>query len=375
MMMRGVVAVLVTFSLLSIPGPPISNSAPTAGVLASTTVTYGPSERLGNGTVRTYLSLDSAAQTPISLGVEFSGGAMTGLSQKEFTGLTLLVPEGASATPIRFVTLFWNPEGHIPPGIYDVPHFDVHFYINRELSHLDAVRAGTCAAGGEGVDCETFNRGTVTPPPSLVAAGYRDVGAVVPGMGNHLIDLTGQEFQGKAFTHSFIYGLFDGEITFIEPMLTRAFLLSKPNNVCTAIKQPAGFDRDGWYPTQYCLHHVPGTDTYQVSLDRFVLRQDRSRLIGAAARTSLCRDATADELKAWADSDLSLREIIDSLPVSPEGVRVTVIRSLYVSLLRRDPVPNDCPGLRSWVDSNASIEAILGSLISSNEYRHLPLGS
>src|SRR4029450_4583623 len=29
--------------------------------------------------------------------------------------------------PFKWVLLNWNPAGHIPPGIYDVPHFDVHF--------------------------------------------------------------------------------------------------------------------------------------------------------------------------------------------------------------------------------------------------------
>jgi hypothetical protein len=27
------------------------------------------------------------------------------------------------------VGLNWNPHGHIPPGVYDLPHFDFHFYI------------------------------------------------------------------------------------------------------------------------------------------------------------------------------------------------------------------------------------------------------
>ena len=30
--------------------------------------------------------------------------------------------------PYRFVELDWNPGGHEPPGIYDTPHFDFHFY-------------------------------------------------------------------------------------------------------------------------------------------------------------------------------------------------------------------------------------------------------
>ena len=31
--------------------------------------------------------------------------------------------------PLKWALLNWNPHGHIPPGIYDRPHFDVHFYM------------------------------------------------------------------------------------------------------------------------------------------------------------------------------------------------------------------------------------------------------
>jgi hypothetical protein len=29
--------------------------------------------------------------------------------------------------PFKWVLLDWNPGGHVPPGVYDVAHFDVHF--------------------------------------------------------------------------------------------------------------------------------------------------------------------------------------------------------------------------------------------------------
>ena len=96
----------------------------------------------------------------------------------------LTFPEQASATPFKWLMLNWNPQGHIPPGVYDVPHHDFHFYI-MEQSKLDEIKAGTCEAGGEGVDCETFERGMAPVPAEYVAPDYITVGAVVPAMGNH----------------------------------------------------------------------------------------------------------------------------------------------------------------------------------------------
>ena len=183
----------------------------------------------------------------------------------------LTFPEQASATPFKWLMLNWNPQGHIPPGVYDVPHHDFHFYI-MEQSKLDEIKAGTCEAGGEGVDCETFERGMAPVPAEYVAPDYITVGAVVPAMGNHLIDPTSPEFSPTEFTHTFIYGTFDGEITFYEPMITRKFLLGQPEDACAPIKMPESFDQANWYPTEYCMRYHQEDNNYTVSLEKFVAR-------------------------------------------------------------------------------------------------------
>ncbi|UUZ55880.1 FAD-dependent monooxygenase [Massilia sp. H-1] len=55
-------------------------------------------------------------------------------------------------------------------------------------------------------------------------------------MGNHYADGKSPEFNGGSFTHTFILGAFDGGITFYEPMLTKEYLQSEPDQ-CTPIKQ------------------------------------------------------------------------------------------------------------------------------------------
>ena len=40
-----------------------------------------------------------------------------------------LDPPPLAPEPYRFMMLDWNPQGHQPPGVYTVPHFDFHFYM------------------------------------------------------------------------------------------------------------------------------------------------------------------------------------------------------------------------------------------------------
>jgi hypothetical protein len=44
-------------------------------------------------------------------------------------------------SPFTYVLVNWNPPGHVPPGVYDLPHFDVHFYVNDNSERL-AIRPG-----------------------------------------------------------------------------------------------------------------------------------------------------------------------------------------------------------------------------------------
>ena len=101
--------------------------------------------------------------------------------------------------------------GHIPPGVYDVPHVDVHFEMGP-IADIFAIEPGPC--GPEFVRCDQFQTTRKPLPPNYVAPDYVDVEAVVPAMGNHLVDTTGPEFQKQPFTRSWIYGVYDGRVIF-----------------------------------------------------------------------------------------------------------------------------------------------------------------
>jgi hypothetical protein len=105
-------------------------------------------------------------------------------------------------------------------------------------------------------------------PARYLPEGYIDVGAVVPRMGNHLLDSRSPELKDSLpFSSTFIYGAYDGELIFWEPMITLDFLRKNPD-ACLEIRQPEEFRQAGYYPTQYCVRQNQRGDR-AVSLEGF----------------------------------------------------------------------------------------------------------
>src|SRR6185436_18951165 len=90
-------------------------------------------------------------------------------------------------------------------------------------------------------------------PARYLPSDYIDVGAVVPRMGNHLLDSQSPELKDSLpFTNTFILGAYEGELIFWEPMITLDFL-QKTQDVCLEIRQPPAYRQAGYYPTEYCV--------------------------------------------------------------------------------------------------------------------------
>lgn len=259
---------------------------------------YGEAEAIGTGTFAAFAQIDDANH-PVAIGVAFPGsffdGAPTAPSEGKHCydlngdGVEDLATECVGGhervlyfpsefndgvdSPFDWMMINWNPHGHPPPHIYGAPHFDFHFYMQEE-EDVYAIGVGTCPVII--TDCDDFARGTIPVPDQYVPEGYADLGAVEPAMGNHLLDLTSPEFAGEPFTHTFIYGAFDGHITFWEPMITQDFIESVAAgslpSTCYPIKQPAAFEVGGYYPTSYCIRYRDNRDEHTITLEGFVHR-------------------------------------------------------------------------------------------------------
>jgi hypothetical protein len=254
----------------------------------------GASSSVGKGTASSYAEFDRNG-APKAIGVVFEASALSGLPAEHSDGLQCfdrnndgkidpekecmatyawIIPLPSDAArrsdiPFKWVGLNWNPHGHIPPGIYDLAHFDVHFYI-EPIEKVLAIAPGPC--GPEFVRCDQFKTATKPLPSNYMHADYKSVEAVAPAMGNHLIDLTSPEFHKKRFTRTFIFGAYDGRLTFLEEMVTHEYMLSRPNT-CFAIKSPPAVAVKGYYPTQSCIRYLARSDEYTVSLEGFALRE------------------------------------------------------------------------------------------------------
>jgi hypothetical protein len=230
----------------------------------------GEVEKMGAGTVQSFVTLDPS-DAPIAIGVTLSAGALEQLppvpntvsrcfdlnGDGRHTGhecmgdeeRILNVPvEPTTGLPFRWISVNWNPAGHHNTP-YVQPHFDFHFNA-VDRSRVEAIAPGRC---GELADCGDFKRATRPVPAQYLPSGYIDVGAVVPRMGNHLLDSQSPELKDSLpFTTTFIYGAYEGELIFWEPMITLDFL-QKTQDACMEIQQPKAFRQAGYYPTQYCV--------------------------------------------------------------------------------------------------------------------------
>lgn len=262
---------------------------------------WGKPVDLGEGQIQTFVTMDDAG-VPSLVGISFDEAALSGLPTEPSDGLAdvkdaegkvvapccgheymLEFPETDSPIVFQNFVINWAPTGHVPAGVYDKPHFDVHFYImpNEDREAIEAATADTTCSvpnppdvGGEhpaNVTCEIFEEASIPLPDDQMPVGYFQAGAVEPRMGNHLINSQSPEITGEGpFTHTFIFGTYGGKLTFLEPMITLEFLEEKNEEVCTDISMPEVIAEPGYYPTQYCIRYAEDEGTYTVSLESFV---------------------------------------------------------------------------------------------------------
>lgn len=224
---------------------------------------YGPEVSFGSGKVRSFFTL-THDQVPLELGVRITAEAFSGLSTEpgEYSYIVPLHQKASSVTPFDHIEVDWNPFGHPPPGIYDTPHFDFHFY-KISVEEQMAIPPYTAQTAG------LFD---APPPAGYLPSGYVPGPGGVPQMGKHWLDVTSPEFNGGLFTRTFIYGTYNGAVTFYEPMVTKAYIESGISSN-TAIRQPQYFaPATTYYPTQYRVYTDAKTGDHYISLGGFVWR-------------------------------------------------------------------------------------------------------
>ena len=251
------IAALVTHSQV-----PDASAVPSA---AKSTVTssranksrrfLGPVQEVGNGKARSFVVVNRAGQ-PTQLGLIFTRKALSGLPDTlPETEYTLPLPQQVAVPPFDHLTMSWNPHGHPPEDIYDEEHFDLHFYMISQQQR-DLILPNVL-------------NGEQPPASQFIPQNYFPIPGIVPRMGVHWLDATSPELNGGPFNSTFIYGFFQGDLIFLEPMVSLALLQTKPN-VTLPISQPQAFARTGYYPTSYTISYQPRRREYTISLNNLI---------------------------------------------------------------------------------------------------------
>lgn len=218
--------------------------------------------KVGNGKIWSWIEINSEGQTK-TLGITFEEAAFTNLPlSNEHTAeyeYEPMLPAGKRATPFTHIVVGWNPHGHPPSGIYDKPHFDLHFYLMSEAERLQIPPYE--------IDSSGFLQ---YPATGYLPATYFPIPGGVPQMGTHWADGTSPELSPvnpQPFTQTFIYGSYKGNVTFYEPMATLAFLTTT-TSYTRDVPQPTKWSKEGYYPTKLSYKKTDGT--MQITLHDFV---------------------------------------------------------------------------------------------------------
>lgn len=200
---------------------------------------FGPEVSVGNGKARSFFEPDEDNH-PVTMGIAIDEAALQNLPPGHETFFILpLPPVAKQTTAYDHISLDWNPHGHGPVPIYNIPHFDMHFYMidEAEKNLIDTLKPEL----------------NILPDSNFMPPFYVPEPGGINKMGKHWVDITSPELnpaKPTPFTTTFVYGSNNGKVIFHEPMITRDYLLTKPDTVMN-IRQPKKFAKPGHYPTKY----------------------------------------------------------------------------------------------------------------------------
>jgi hypothetical protein len=230
---------------------------------------FGPPQSIGNGTVKTYATLDKSGN-PTEVGVRLSAASLDGLPAEDAVPPQMLIlafPRQAAATAFDHVMLNWNSHGHQPVELFGKPHFDIHFYMVNPVAvaGIDPSKPDFATRAARFPDQKYVPQDYVLPPGSPAENA-------VPAMGLHWVDATAGLKPGKYdFKQILINGSWDGAYTFVEPMMTREWMLTK-QTVQEKVKQPQAYQKNAYYPTAYSVHYDDQAKEYSVTLGGMTMR-------------------------------------------------------------------------------------------------------
>lgn len=230
-----------------------------AGCAGSGERLMGNPANIGQGSARAFVTLDGDGK-PTDIGVKLSEAALAGLPTEPPAGsagweYVLPLPPATAISGFDHVEIVWNPAGHGPPSVYDKPHLDFRFYLISVEERNKITLAG-----------EDLPRAHKAPPTGFLPAGHiLPEGTEIPRLGAHAVNPGADEFKRKPFRKTVVYGYHDGRMTVLEPMISKAYLDTRPG-FTDPITLPRAFAAHGYYPTRYSIRYDDGRGEFEILL-------------------------------------------------------------------------------------------------------------
>lgn len=222
----------------------------------------GQTTAMGEGTITSWVDVDASGR-PLKIGLTVTRSALEGLPFAEFNSVaktfTVRLPR-VKGVPYVEISVDSATMGHDPFPVYGVEHLDMHFYLCDQAERSNWLIKGPA-------DIKKFDKPV---PPGYMPADYIMVPTTeIPTMGVHWVDMSSPEFHNKGFTCSMIMGSYNGKLQFAEPMMTREFLLTKPQ-FSARFPAPKFAEKPGYYPRSYSVNWIESKGHYEIALGDLV---------------------------------------------------------------------------------------------------------
>jgi hypothetical protein len=216
----------------------------------------GETGTLAGRLVSTFATLNERGEIT-EVGVTLPRAAILDTAMEE-TVIAHFPSQSVDQTGFDHLQLGFLPHGH-PPAFWEVPHFDIHYH-------------RVSVATREGIDCNAEPMPAVDRLPEgyiIPGTGPEPEGSCVPAMGIHAHDASSPEVAGsKPFDETMILGYHGGELTFIEPMVTKE-RLETTENLDRAIPAPARLADPARFATRFTMTHLAEGDSYELVISDF----------------------------------------------------------------------------------------------------------
>lgn len=236
---------------------------------------WGETAELGTGEVTTFVSVHPDSGERV-IGAEMTPGVLEE-DASEHEKYVVDFPD-SDEVPFSWLGLDWEPGGHYPGDKYAIPHLDWHFYFapHEQIKDIPTI----AMPPSEYSEDEYY---TEPLPMDQVPENYFRTNYVFGYMGEHLYDETEPEYNDGTFGNTFVYGHWENELIFMEPMITVPYfeqlmsdeepeldqLKGKGHTHRKELSMPERFPEAGEYPTESTVKYHEDEDVFTITQHTF----------------------------------------------------------------------------------------------------------